>query len=48
MAHEDKVVDFRENGYTYVQEEKNVLKVAEENVAYGKRKEIRGGKKVKV
>lgn len=37
MTHEDKVVDFREAGYTYVQEEKNVLMVAEENVAYGKR-----------
>lgn len=37
MAHVDKAVDFREAGYTYVQEEKNVLMVAEENVAYGKR-----------
>lgn len=37
MTHEDKVVDFREARYTYVQEEKNVLMVAEENVAYGKR-----------
>ena len=37
MEHEDKVVGFRETGYTYVQEEKNVLMVAEERVAYGKR-----------
>ncbi len=37
MAYEDKDVDFREARHTYVQEERNVLMVAEENVAYGKR-----------
>ena len=36
MTHEEKVVDFRKAGYTYVQEETNVLMAAEEKVAYGK------------
>lgn len=32
---EEKVVDFRKAGYTYVQEKNDVLMVAEERVAYG-------------
>ena len=36
MAGEEKFVGFRKTGYTYVQEEANVLMVAEDNAAYGK------------
>lgn len=38
MSSEENVVDFRKAGYTYVQEDKNVLMVAEERVPYGETK----------
>ena len=38
MASEENIVDFREAGYTYIQEDENVLKVAEETETYGETK----------
>ena len=35
---EENIVDFREAGYTYIQEDENVLKVAEETETYGETK----------
>lgn len=35
MTYEEKVVDFRKAGYTYAQEENNMLMVAEERELYG-------------
>ena len=38
MASEENIVDFREAGYTYIQEDENVLKMAEETETYGETK----------
>ena len=38
MASEENIVDFREAGYTYIQEDENVLKEAEETETYGETK----------